>query len=375
MASLGFDRSTGWWRVKHKVGQTEHGKSVWKTVPIVKHEGIPIPYPKGKREPKPPRLAETALEEYKAKEHQATLRADVPVIAPLELEPFLAARLASVELTGVASSVRNAKCAIQSFLAFAGERGIKTAARVTIDDAREWMESLLREGKKRSTIVKRKDILAVAWRQAVESGKLSKNPFALAKVPGKKIVEPPPYWTEAEFDKLAAVVKPWVRDLITVLVHCGLRIESALCLRWGDIDWVHDVIRVRAEISKTGIAYSAPLLGPVRDILQPKDPGRPDELVFVGVQSGKKLTQQLTFKTIKRAVKRAGIPDYGHYNHIFRHSFATWAVQRGVPLKIVSTWLGHQSIKTTEIYAHVETRDTQHWAAIFIQRAPGQSPP
>jgi integrase len=54
----------------------------------------------------------------------------------------------------------------------------------------------------------------------------------------------------------------------------------------------------------------------------------------------------------KRAVRAAGLSE--DYNmKALRHTFASWAVIAGVDLYRVSKWLGHTSIKTTEIYAHL----------------------
>ena len=39
--------------------------------------------------------------------------------------------------------------------------------------------------------------------------------------------------------------------------------------------------------------------------------------------------------------------------HLFRHTFASRAVQRGVPIFTLSKWLGHKDVKTTMIYAHL----------------------
>jgi site-specific recombinase XerD len=36
--------------------------------------------------------------------------------------------------------------------------------------------------------------------------------------------------------------------------------------------------------------------------------------------------------------------------HLFRHSFATYQLERGVPLKLIGDILGHRSTQTTAIY-------------------------
>ncbi len=56
---------------------------------------------------------------------------------------------------------------------------------------------------------------------------------------------------------------------------------------------------------------------------------------------------------IKEFMDAAGISGPQASPKGLRHGFAVYAMQAGVPLTIVSKWLGHSSIKTTAIYTEV----------------------
>jgi integrase len=56
---------------------------------------------------------------------------------------------------------------------------------------------------------------------------------------------------------------------------------------------------------------------------------------------------------------------------MFRHSRALHLYQKGVPLPLVSEWLGHSSIETTLIYAYADTEMKR----IAIERATEKNHP
>ena len=71
--------------------------------------------------------------------------------------------------------------------------------------------------------------------------------------------------------------------------------------------------------------------------------GKADDHLF---SQGTNRTWQRHLAPIKRAVPRFSM-------HALRHSFASHLVQRSVPLAEIQRLLGHASITTTQIYAHL----------------------
>ena len=66
-----------------------------------------------------------------------------------------------------------------------------------------------------------------------------------------------------------------------------------------------------------------------------------------------------------RAVNEAGIRKKAHV-HTLRHSYATHLLESGVNLRLIQTYLGHNSPKTTAIYTHL-TRELHEAAREHIE--------
>jgi integrase/recombinase XerD len=60
-----------------------------------------------------------------------------------------------------------------------------------------------------------------------------------------------------------------------------------------------------------------------------------------------------------RALKQSGIHKRAHV-HTLRHSYATHQLEAGVNLRLIQTYLGHTSARTTQVYTHLtpEVRQT-----------------
>ena len=83
-------------------------------------------------------------------------------------------------------------------------------------------------------------------------------------------------------------------------------------------------------------------------------------------RSGRPLDRQTAWRRVKEAAARAGL-DPALSPHDLRHSFATHLLAGGADLRAVQEMLGHASIRTTEIYTHL---DAEHVRAVHRMHHP-----
>ena len=81
----------------------------------------------------------------------------------------------------------------------------------------------------------------------------------------------------------------------------------------------------------------------------------PKNYLFEGQYGGKYSPSSIN-QFIKRNAKAAGIKQ-SISAHTLRHSFATHLLNNGTDIRLIKDLLGHNSIKTTQIYTHVSDRD------------------
>lgn len=69
---------------------------------------------------------------------------------------------------------------------------------------------------------------------------------------------------------------------------------------------------------------------------------------------GKRITERSIRDIITKHAKKAGVSER-ITPHMFRHTFATLLLESDIDIRYIQKFLGHSSIKTTELYTHVSS--------------------
>ena len=160
------------------------------------------------------------------------------------------------------------------------------------------------------------------------------------------------------------VLGPVVRVVILTAAMTGLRQSELLGLRWRDVDWTAQRIRVRnawvrgehsaegkSDLSTRRSVPMADRLARELDRWSQRTLYRADDdLVFAHPQSGRPLDRTKLSRRFKQACADAGVRAVRF--HDLRHTFATRLATSGQPMRTIQEFLGHADSKTTQIYAH-----------------------
>jgi site-specific recombinase XerD len=219
--------------------------------------------------------------------------------------------------------------------------------------------------------------LKAAFNKAVEWQYILENPFLKVKLP-KQQKNQPAYLSEEELktilDKIELKV---VRDVSAFSFYTGCRLGEAVNLRWrnvnldegfvviGDDEFVtkgrnqrtiplcegagkairHGGQVVNAEKAKDKAEKETPSL------ILPLEKREIEGYVFAK-GNGMPFSGDYISKKFKSGCRLAGVSEKIHF-HSLRHSFASNLAERDVSIYKIKELMGHSSITTTEIYAHL----------------------
>lgn len=175
----------------------------------------------------------------------------------------------------------------------------------------------------------------------------------------------PEVLTTAEVDALEESIdlSKWEghrnRAIIETLFSCGLRVSELTNLKLSNLYLDDGFVRVNGKGSKERLIPVSPRV--VKELgwwfddrQQMTIKAGEEDYVFLN-RRGAHLTRTMILIMIKQQAKAAGILKTIS-PHTLRHSFATALLEGGADLRSIQAMLGHESIGTTEIYTHIDTK-------------------
>ncbi len=255
--------------------------------------------------------------------------------------------------------------------------GSKKLADIRGEHIQKLYNELIEEDYAISTIKIISTVINGCFRQAFKNGLIEKNPVELAELPrqtGKK--KGRMAMTKDQQNLFMEYAKAsYLYNFFAVMLRTGMRSGEVRGLKYIDIDKKDNVLHVQRTLKYIeGIGYledtpktktsmrDIPLTTEILDILERQknywdfEIVRLDRYLFCN-ENGDPLSRERVQGEIDRTIKRIREAGYDFpriTSHVFRHTFATRAIEAGMAPQVLKTILGHSSLAMTmDLYSHV----------------------
>ena len=178
-----------------------------------------------------------------------------------------------------------------------------------------------------------------------------RDKFYLYDLRPRKAKKLPGFLSKEETAKLLKATENIKHRLMLQLIYsAGLRLGELIRLKVKDIHIEMGIIEIKcAKGKKDRITKLSKTLIPLlqRYLMECK----PSYYLIEG-QTGGKYSARSVQAVLHQAVQKSGV-DENTTVHTLRHTFATHLILDGMDIRLVQELLGHNSLKTTEIYTHI----------------------
>ena len=231
--------------------------------------------------------------------------------------------------------------------------------KVDTDLIRDWMESLMDKGNTASTIDKKLSALRSFYRFSLKRKLVEKDPAHCITGP-KKSKPLPQFLREGEMDELLDALE-WkdnykdvrARTILLLLYEAGLRRSELTGLDDEDVDFAVGQLKVTGKRNKQRIIpFGQELAEALAGFMAIRDEqvARNSKALFLS-DRGERMTGNQVYAIVHKYLT-AVTSLKKRSPHVLRHTFATAMLNNGAGLESIKKLLGHESVSTTEIYAH-----------------------
>ena len=213
-----------------------------------------------------------------------------------------------------------------------------------------------KSGAKPSTLVKELRLIQEIIRLYDSSWKLPTKEETADMVFKNKPGEVEEFLEEEDIYQILEHLPERYRKLCLVSAYTGFRLGDVCYLEQSSINYKQGWIKIVQR--KTGHKVKVPIHPKLKAVLNSiPTPIHSDKRLFPDCEP-RPITQ-----AFRRACKKAG--KVGFHFHDLRHFCASHLINNGMPIFKVSKFLGHRSVKTTEIYTHITDESLEEIGGAF----------
>lgn len=270
------------------------------------------------------------------------------------------------------SSLETYRYALDCYLGWLREHS-KSLLEVTYDDIVSYIRHLDRKGYAENTINLRRAVVRTIHNFMYLDGHMKCNPASQIE-PAKRDVKLPFVMSVAEVERFLDTAHQMARDqeislyrravlarraaLFETLYASGMRISEAVKLPANILTGNGRFLYVKGKGDKERMvplgSKAVEALHRWREMAEELGTASPKWL-FHSVRNGDTHTNRsAAYRDVQDTAFHAGLPHFKDITpHVLRHAFATHLLGNGADLRAIQVMLGHENLKTTEIYTHV----------------------
>ena len=231
------------------------------------------------------------------------------------------------------------------------------------DVIRDWIEDMMEKGLKASYACKKLSAVKSLYRYALRKGIVERDPAHKVTGPKKEKVLPT-FLREEEadnlFDKLdwnlEDIKDVRARTLLLLLYSTGIRRGEVVALRDEDVNLINHEIKVTGKRRKQRIVplgeEMVEAIKYYQQLINEKSPAKDNSDALCRNDKGEAITAAIVYSIVRHYLSFV-TTQKKRSPHVLRHTFATVMLNHDAKLGSVQKLLGHESLKTTQIYTHV----------------------
>lgn len=266
------------------------------------------------------------------------------------------------ELRGIRNASENTISSysrdLMQFSEFCFERNVVEIEDITQKHIRAFLVKLNSDNNSTSTISRKLTSLRNLFNFSLRSGNIETNP--LKEISNPKIARGIPETLPLDsylkiinlIEEERGDIKFQTKSIFELLYGCAIRVSELCNLNIGDVNYESRTLKVYGKGSKERLVpLGEKSIEALKEYMLTLSDRSFKIPLFVSSR-GERIYPRFVQRLVKKYIQK--VSDVSKKSpHILRHSAATHMLDRGADLLGVKEILGHENLKTTQIYTHV----------------------